>query len=78
MDLFPFVVLLVTSCFSTTYFDVSLAQTRIPNALAFQINFQWNNTTLEHSHGREIHYHLARALMQSYAYELHRWLPSFL
>ena len=27
---------------------------------------------MENSHGREIHYHLARA------YELHRWLPSFL
>jgi len=40
---FSFVGSLVTSGFLTVYLDVSLAQTRIPISLAFQINFQWNN-----------------------------------
>ena len=41
---FPFCCFTCYFLFFTTYFDVSLAQTRTPIHLRFKINFQWNNT----------------------------------
>ena len=58
---FPFVVSLVSSCLFITFLNVSLAQTRTPfSCVSNQFPAQHN---MENPHGREIHYHLARALM---------------
>ena len=59
---FPFVVLLVTSCFSPLFLT-SVWLKLGPHFPCVSNQFPVEQHTLEHSHGREIHYHLARALM---------------
>ena len=68
---FPFAVLLVISCFSSLILT-SVCLKLGPHFTCVSNQFPVEQHTMENSHGREIHYHLARAL------ELHRWLPSFL
>ena len=43
--------------------DICLAQIRIPISHLFPVMCPVEKRTMENSHGREIHYHLARALM---------------
>ena len=59
---FPFVVLLVTSCFSPLFLT-SVWLKLGPHFPCVSNQFPVEQHTMENSHGREIHYHLARALM---------------
>ena len=59
---FPFAVLLVISCFSSLILT-SVCLKLGPHFTCVSNQFPVEQHTMENSHGREIHYHLARALM---------------
>ena len=59
---FPSVVLLFTSCFSPLFLTSAWLKLG-PHLPHVSNQFPVEQHTMENSHGREVHYHLARALM---------------